>query len=196
MKTLRLVAMLLALTALPVQGQLEFSAGMNLSDITGSLGGSDLQNLGNRAGKVFGVGLVLPMGGLGLNLGVDWSQKGVEDFLTDPGGAQELLVLLDLQYLELPLHLRIPLVSAGPVSLNAVLGPTFGIRIGCEVATYRLSVQAGAMGFTAVFDDGKLMTLGNVQDLGHLTGLAHGVDRLDGLGLWGDGSLDEGGIQI
>ncbi len=141
MKTLRLVAMILALTALPVEGQLEFSAGMNLSDLTGSLGGSDLDNLGNRAGKVFGVGLVLPLGGLGLNLGVDWTQKGVEDFLTDPGGTQELLVLLDLQYLELPLHLRIPLVSTGPVSLNAVLGPTFGIRIGCEVAADLAAAQ-------------------------------------------------------
>ena len=133
MKTLRLVAMLLALTALPVQGQLEFSAGMNLSDLTGSLGGSELDNLANRAGKVFGVDLVIPMGGLGLNLGVDWSQKG-QDLLTDPGGAQELLVLLDLQYLELPLHLRVPVVSSGPVSLNLVIGPTLGIRIGCELA--------------------------------------------------------------
>ena len=134
MKTLRLVATILALTALPVEGQLEFSAGMNLSDLTGSVGGTDLGNLANRAGKVFGVDLVIPMGGLGLNLGVDWSQKG-QDFLTDPGGAQELLVLLDLQYLELPLHLRVPVVSSGPVSLNLVVGPTFGIRIGCELAT-------------------------------------------------------------
>jgi len=133
MKTLRLLAMIMALTALPVQGQLEFSAGMNLSDLTGSVGGSDLDNLASRAGKVFGVDLVIPMGGLGLNLGVDWSQKG-QDFLTDPGGAQELLVLLDLQYLELPLHLRVPVVSSGPVSLNLVVGPTFGIRIGCKLA--------------------------------------------------------------
>ena len=133
MKTLRLVAMILALTAVPVEGQLEFSAGMNLSDLTGSLGGSEVDNLANRAGKVFGVDLVIPMGGLGLNLGVDWSQKG-QDLLTDPGGAQELLVLLDLQYLELPLHLRVPVVSSGPVSLNLVVGPTFGIRIGCELA--------------------------------------------------------------
>ncbi len=134
MKTLRLVAMLLALTALPVEGQLEFSAGMNLSDLTGSLGGSDLENLGNRAGKVFGLDLVLPMGGLGLNLGIDWTEKGVQDFLTDPGTAQEVAALLDLRYIEVPIHLRVPVVSTGPVSLNLVIGPTFGIRIGCELA--------------------------------------------------------------
>ena len=133
MKTLRLVAMLVALTALPVQGQLEFSAGMNLSDLTGSLGGTELGNLANRTGKVLGVDLVLPMGGLGLNLGVDWSQKG-QDFLKDPGTAQEVAALLDLRYIELPLHVRVPVVSTGPVSLNLVLGPTFGFQIGCEVA--------------------------------------------------------------
>jgi hypothetical protein len=135
MKTFRLVAMIMALTALPVEGQLELSAGMNLSDLTGSLGGSDLENLGNRAGKAFGIDLVLPMGGLGLNLGVGWTQKGVQDFLTDPGTAQEVAALLDLQYIEIPLHLRVPVVSTGPVSLNLVLGPTFGFQIGCEVAS-------------------------------------------------------------
>ncbi len=133
MKTLRLLAVIMALTALPVQGQLEFSAGMNLSDLTGSLGGTDLDNLANRTGKVLGVDLVLPMGGLGLNLGVDWTQKG-QDFLKDPGTAQEVAALLDLRYIELPLHLRVPVVSTGPVSLNLVFGPTFGFQIGCEVA--------------------------------------------------------------
>ena len=133
MKTLRLVAMIMALTALPVEGQLEFSAGMNLSDLTGSLGGTELDNLANRTGKVLGVDLILPMGGLGLNLGVDWTQKG-QDFLKDPGTAQEVAALLDLRYIELPLHLRVPVVSTGPVSLNLVLGPTFGFQIGCEVA--------------------------------------------------------------
>ena len=134
MKTLRLVAMIMALTALPIEGQLEFSGGMNLSDLTASLSGSDTGNLSNRAGMIFGADLVLPLGGMGLNLGADWSQKGVEDLLTDPGTQQELLVLLDLQYIEVPLHIRVPVVSTGPVSLNLVLGPTFGFQIGCDVS--------------------------------------------------------------
>ena len=134
MKTLRLLAMIMALTALPVQGQLEFSGGMNLSDLTGSFSGTDIENVGNRAGMIFGIDLVLPMGGMGLNLGADWAQKGVQDFLTDPGTAQEIAVLLDLRYIEVPIHLRVPLVSTGPVSLNLVVGPTFGFQIGCEVA--------------------------------------------------------------
>ena len=134
MKTLRLLAVIMALTALPVQGQLEFSGGMNLSDLTGSLGGTDIENVGNRTGMTFGIDLILPLGGMGLNLGAGWAQKGVQDFLTDPGTAQEVAVLLDLRYIEVPIHLRVPLVSSGPVSLNLVFGPTFGFQIGCEVA--------------------------------------------------------------
>ena len=37
MKTLRLAAMIMALTALPLEGQLEFSGGMNLSALSGAL---------------------------------------------------------------------------------------------------------------------------------------------------------------
>ena len=139
MKTLRIVATILALTALPVEGQLEFSAGMNLSDITGSLGGTDIENLGNRAGMVFGIDLVIPMGGVGLNLGAGWAQRGVEDFLTNPGTAEEVAVLLDLRYIEVPVHIRVPVVSSGPVSLKLVPGRTFGFKIGCEVFAAGLS---------------------------------------------------------
>jgi hypothetical protein len=47
MKTLRLVAMIVALTALPVQGQLEFSGGMNLSELSDVLGGAGLEDATN-----------------------------------------------------------------------------------------------------------------------------------------------------
>ncbi len=133
MKTLRLVAIIVALTALPVEGQLEFSGGMNLSQLSGALGGSDLQGAANQAGMVFGMDVVIPMGGVGLNLGVDWSQKGVEDVLTDPATQQEVLRLIDLDYIELPIHIRVPVVSAGAATINLVLGPTLGFRIGCDV---------------------------------------------------------------
>jgi hypothetical protein len=66
------MAMIMALTALPVQAQLEFSGGMNLSQLSGALNGADLQGAANQAGMVFGFDLVIPMGGLGLNLGADW----------------------------------------------------------------------------------------------------------------------------
>ena len=132
MKTLRLVAIIVALTALPVEGQLEFSGGMNLSQLSGALAGSDLQGATNQAGMVFGMDVVIPMGGMGLNLGIDWSQKGVEDVL-NPATQQEVLRLIDLDYIELPVHVRVPVVSAGAATINLVLGPTLGFRIGCDV---------------------------------------------------------------
>ena len=133
MKTLRLIAMITALTALPVQAQLELSGGMNLSDLAGALGGTDIENAANNAGMSFGLGLILPMGGAGLNLGAGWAQKGVEQILTDPGTQQEILQLIDLTYIEVPIHVRFGLLSAGPASLNLVLGPTLGFQIGCDV---------------------------------------------------------------
>ena len=128
MKTLRLAAMIMAFTALPLQGQLEFSGGMNLSELNGALGGAGLQDAANRAGMVFGFDLVLPMGGTGLGLGADWSQKGVQDIITDPGTQQQVLRQIDLSYIQVPLHVRVPVVSVGVTTVNLVLGPTFGFR--------------------------------------------------------------------
>ena len=133
MKILRLVAIIMALTALPVQGQLEFSGGMNLSELSGALGGAGLQDSANRAGMVFGFDLILPMGGMGLGLGADWSQKGVESIVTDPATQNLVLQQIDLSYIQVPLHVRVPVVSAGPTTLNLVLGPTLGFRTGCDV---------------------------------------------------------------
>ena len=141
MKTLRLVFMILALTALPVQGQLEFSGGMNLSELSGALGGAGLQGAANRAGMLFGFDVVLPMGGMGLGLGADWSQKGVEDIITDPATQQQVLRQIDLSYIQVPLHVRVPVASAGPTTLNLVLGPTIGFRTGCNVTEGAAAIE-------------------------------------------------------
>ena len=141
MKTLRLVAMMMALTALPIQGQLEVSGGMNLSELNGALGGSQLQGAANRAGMVFGLDLVLPLGPLGLNLGVDWAEKGVEDVVTDPVTQQGVLRAIDLKYIEVPLHFRVPVASVGPTSVNLTLGPTFGFKLGCDVTQGAAAIE-------------------------------------------------------
>ena len=142
MKTLSLVAMITALTALPIEGQLEFSGGMNLSELSGALGGSNLQGAANRRGFAFGIDLILPIGGPGLNFGADWSQKGVEDvIITDPATLETATRLIDLKYIEVPIHLRLPIVSSGPATINLVLGPTFGFRIGCNVTQGTDAIQ-------------------------------------------------------
>ena len=72
------------------------------------LSGDDIQNAARNAGMNFAVDLVIPMGPVGLNLGAGWSQKGVEDALR----------VIDLSYIEVPLHIRFPLIGAGPVGLE------------------------------------------------------------------------------
>jgi hypothetical protein len=124
MKRSFVVLLLLAAGAMPVRAQgLELSSGVNFS----TLSGDGIQNAANNLGMRFGVDFVLPLGPLGLNLGADWSQKGVEQQLGAVAGA------LDVSYLELPLHFRFPLVGAGPLRLNAILGPTLGINTGCKL---------------------------------------------------------------
>ena len=170
MKTLRVVAMIMALTALPVEGQLEFSGGMNLSELSGALGGSSLQNAANRAGMVFGIDLILPMGGTGLNLGADWSQKGVEDIITDPATQQAVTRLIDLDYIEIPVHVRVPVVSSGPATLHLVLGPTFGFNIGCDVTEGAAAIQKCSQ--LANGPDFKKTDIGGTAGLGISFGLA------------------------
>jgi hypothetical protein len=164
MKILRLVVMIMALTALPVQGQLEFSGGMNLSELSGALGGAGLDNAANRAGMVFGFDLILPVGGMGLGLGADWSQKGVEGIFTDPDTQQEVLRAIDLQYIQVPLHIRVPVISAGPTTVNLVLGPTFGFRIGCDVTEGTGAIQK--CGQLADGPDLKKTAIGGTAGLG------------------------------
>ncbi len=164
MKTLRLMAIITALTALPLQGQLEFSAGMNLSELSGALNGSSLQDAANRAGMVFGIDLILPIGGPGLNFGAAWSQKGVQDIITDPDTQQDIARLIDIQYIEIPVHIRFPIMSAGLASVNLVLGPTFGFRIGCDVKEGAAAVQK--CGQLANGPDFKKTDIGGTAGLG------------------------------
>ena len=164
MKTLRLVAIVTALTALPVEGQLEFSGGMNLSALSGALNGSSIQDPANRAGLVLGIDVILPVGGPGLNFGADWSRKGVEHIKTDPNTQEATARLIDLKYIEVPIHLRLPIVSNGPATINLVLGPTFGFKIGCEITDGANAIQKCSQ-----LDDGpdlKKTDIGGTAGLG------------------------------
>ena len=120
---------------------MEFSGGMNLSELSGALNGSSIQDATNRAGMVFGIDLILPIGGPGLSFGAAWSRKGVRDVFTLPNTSQEIARLIDIQYIEVPIHVRVPLASAGPTSIYLVLGPTFGFKIGCDVTLGTAAVQ-------------------------------------------------------
>ncbi len=124
MKQLLGVSLLMVACALPLQAQgIEFSGGVNFA----KLSGDDIGTAARNTGMKFGLDFVIPIGPLGLNLGADWSQKGVAQTI------QAASAIVDLSYIELPLHFRLPIVSAGPARINLVLGPTVGINTGCDI---------------------------------------------------------------
>ena len=121
MKKMFATTLLLAAIAPPLQAQgLEFSGGVTFSKLSGEA----IQDAAQSAGVSFGVDFVIPLGPVALNLGADWSKKGLEDAVS----------AYDVSYIELPLHVRFPLVGAGPVRLCLIHGPTIGINTGCEVS--------------------------------------------------------------
>lgn len=182
MKKTLVLAALLAAGTVPVQAQgLEFSGGVNFA----KLSGADIQNAAQNLGMNFGIDLVIPVGPIGLNLGGGWSQKGSE--VAEAASS----TLLDLSYIEVPVHVRVPLVGAGPIRLNLILGPTIGINTGCE-----LTVDAGTAQKCADAADGfsvNQLDWSGAAGLGvsfRLGGLAYaGADLKYALGFT---SIDEG----
>ena len=182
MKKTLVLAALLAAGTVPVQAQgLEFSGGVNFA----KLSGADIQNAAQNLGMNFGIDLVIPVGPIGLNLGGGWSQKGSE--VAEAAST----TLLDLSYIEVPVHVRVPLVGAGPIRLNLILGPTIGINTGCE-----LTVDAGTTQKCADAADGfsvNQLDWSGAAGLGvsfRLGGLAYaGADLKYALGFT---SIDEG----
>ena len=147
MKKVLATWVLLTASALPLQAQgLELSAGVNLAKISGD----DISSAALNTGMKFGIDLVIPLGPLGLNLGGDWSQKGVEQTV---GGAS---TAVDLSYIELPLHFRFPIVAAGPARINVILGPTVGINTGCDIKVDGAAATACADAVQGGFDPKKL----------------------------------------
>ncbi len=176
MRKLFAVAALFALSTAPVHAQgLEFSGGVNISELSGDA----IENAARELGANFGIDIVIPIGPLGLNLGGAWSEKGVEE--TD--GATTSTI--DLSYIELPVHLRFPLYKAGPLRWNLVAGPTLGINTGCEIkasAAAATDCKDAVDGFSA-----KNVEWAGVAGTGlsfHLGGLAYaGVDLVYSFGI-------------
>lgn len=186
MKKTLLLAALIAGGAAPVSAQgLEFSGGVNFA----KLSGADIQNAAQNLGLNFGLDLVIPVGPVGLNVGGGWSQKGAE--VSEAASS----TILDLSYIEIPVHLRLPLVGAGPIRLNLILGPTIGINTGCELTLDSGSAEACADSAEG-FDVNKLDWSG-AAGLGvsfRLGGLAYaGADLKYALGFT---SIDEGSQEL
>ena len=181
-------ALALMLTAMPLSGQrLELKAGMNLSTLSGdAVVGAD-----REVGMNFGVGVIIPVApGFDLNLGTNFSKKGV----TQSAGG--VTTLMDLSYIEIPVLIRVGLLSAGTASLDVVLGPNLGISTGCEITTDALGPPAsadcgsdlknmdigGVVGLGVSFAVGNLVSLGldTTYNIG-MTSLGNSTSTFDGL---------------
>lgn len=129
------VFMALGAFAMPARGQgIEFSGGVNFAKLSTTAVDEAARNIGMN----FGIDLVLPAGPVGLGLGLDFAQKGVE--AVDEGTS----ILVDLSYIEIPVNVRLPIVGAGPVRLNLIVGPRIGINTGCEIAVDQGALEACA----------------------------------------------------
>ena len=138
MKRLGAAVVLTAAMSMPIQAQgIEFSGGVNFAKLSSDA----IQNAVQNVGMNFGIDFIIPTGPVGLGLGFDWAQKGVE---TSDGLVGSTLI--DLSYIEIPINLRFPLIGAGPVRLNLVAGPRIGINTGCEI-----KVDQGALEPARVF---------------------------------------------
>jgi len=58
------------------------------------------------------------------------------------------------------------------------------------------AVEGGAEGFAAIFDEGDAVTIGDAFVGIHVGGVAEGGDSDDGLGAWGDGGFELGGVHV
>lgn len=156
MKRMRRLGAAVALTAAlstPIQAQgIEFSGGVNFAKLSSDA----IQNAAQNVGMNFGVDFIIPTGPIGLGLGFDWAQKGVE---TSDGLVSSTVI--DLSYIEIPINLRFPLIGAGPVRLNLVVGPRIGINTGCEIKVDR-GALADCAGFAEGFEVSQLDWSGTV----------------------------------
>ena len=147
MKRMSVALIALAFSAGGLNAQaIELSGGLNFS----KLSSSEIQGAAQNAGMIFGLDVVLPLGPIGLNLGADWSQEGVEQSVDNE------VSVIDLSYVEVPVHLRFPIVGAGPARLNLILGPSLGINTGCEITANAGAVESCADVVDGGFEAEKL----------------------------------------
>jgi len=120
-----LVLLVLATTPATVSAQKTLSARAGASLAT--LGGSDSGDLGSRTGLHLGAAITFPLSpSLGLQVGGAFVQKGAA---TSEDGVD---VTVALDYIEIPVLLRLGVPMAGSLAPHFFLGPALSIEAGCE----------------------------------------------------------------
>jgi len=188
------VALALALTVVPLSGQisrysssgpllpiLELRTGMNRSPI----GVGAVVNTTREVGMNVGMSLVFPVAGdFSFSIGANFSEKGLERTI---GGVP---TLLDLTYIEVPLLFRFGVLSAGPLSLTAIFGPSAGIKLDCSSSILGPTPATDCSDAIHDYDIGGV--LGGGLDFGVNNRLTLGVDVTYNVGMRtiGAGALD------
>ncbi|MDH5760439.1 MAG: PorT family protein [Gemmatimonadota bacterium] len=125
MKRIFVLPVVLLLAALPLQAQsLMFRGGVNVS----TLSGDAVTNAASENGLNYGLGLVIPLGSVDLDLGLSFTEKGGQT--TDGLGAATWY----LDYVEIPILVRLGPDMPGPLGVHLLVGPTLGFESDCQVS--------------------------------------------------------------
>jgi len=162
--------LLLFLLGTPAAGQMSvgLSGGLSLA----SLGGSDTaDDLGTRTGFNVGAFADIPLGGiLWLTPGLFYVQKGAEP-------ASSAIDVLAIDYLELPLLLRVGVSPMDILRLSLFLGPTLGFQVRCT------AVRPGASDVDCRDDATAALDLSRPFDLGAAFGVGAAYSLSPGMAL-------------
>ncbi len=123
-----LVASLIAscvASGLSAQTSLGVHAGASIA----TLGGSDVGSADARTGLSFGASVTFPMqGNLGIQIGAGYVQKGATE------SAEGVQVEFALDYIEMPVLLRIAVPTTGNISPHFLVGPAVSFKAKCDAS--------------------------------------------------------------
>lgn len=137
------LSMSLGTATLAAQSTIQFHAGASLA----TLGGSDVDNPDTRTGLNVGATMTFPVAPLlGIQVGAGYVQKGA----TESDGGVSVEVALD--YVEVPVLLRVGVPTAGTISPHFVVGAAVAFKSKCEVTG-----SSGGTSVTVKCSDGDIM---------------------------------------
>lgn len=139
----------LGLTSMPAIGQASISPGVKVGGNLGTLGGEDAElvfstgmqqdvSLDRRTGYAFGAFALIDFAGpFALQPELMYIQKGAKTEMEFSLGGQSTTVTstMKLDYIQVPLLMKLNLPVAGPVSPNVFAGPNVGFNINASQET-------------------------------------------------------------
>ncbi len=155
LSTIALAALALTTTPLAAQNVFGLHAGASIA----TFGGADAGSPGSRTGLNVGASLTMPVSStLGFQIGASYAQKGA----TDSSGGIDATLALD--YIEVPLLLRIGIPSTGSLSAHLLAGPAVSFEAKC-------TAKGSSGGVNVSVDCGQLAAAIRTVDVGAMGGV-------------------------